>query len=124
MSELSEAPVSANLADEALQRTTAPAAHSLDHDEQPRPHAVEWPEIGRIIAVAVAAVAVWFQLGEPFPSVSVIGVAGIVFGGWPIFREAFENLAARRMTMELSMSIAIVAAAAISEFFTALVITL
>jgi len=37
---------------------------------------------------------------------------------------AFENLVAKRMTMELSMSIAIVAAAAISEFFTALVITL
>ena len=42
----------------------------------------------------------------------------------PIFKEALENLFAKRMTMELSMSIAIVAAAAISEFFTALVITL
>jgi len=45
-------------------------------------------------------------------------------GGWPIFKEALENLFAKRMTMELSMSIAIVAAAAIAEFFTALVITL
>lgn len=41
-----------------------------------------------------------------------------------MLREAAENLAARRMTMELSMSIAVVAAAAISQFFTALVITL
>jgi cation transport ATPase len=40
-------------------------------------------------------------------------------GGWPIFKEAAENIVARRMTMELSMSIAIVAAAAIGEFFTA-----
>jgi Cd2+/Zn2+-exporting ATPase/Cu+-exporting ATPase len=47
-----------------------------------------------------------------------------LIGGWPIFKEALENLLAKRMTMELSMSIAIVAAAAISEFFTALVITL
>ena len=39
-------------------------------------------------------------------------------------QEAAQNIAARRMTMELSMSIAIIAAAAISEFFTALVITL
>ena len=39
-------------------------------------------------------------------------------------KEAFENLLARRMTMELSMTIAIVAAAAIGEFFTALVIML
>jgi Cd2+/Zn2+-exporting ATPase/Cu+-exporting ATPase len=45
-------------------------------------------------------------------------------GGWPIFKEALENLVAKRMTMELSMSIAIIAAAAIAEFSTALVITL
>src|SRR6202790_1458728 len=45
-------------------------------------------------------------------------------GGWPVFKEAAMNVAAQRMTMQLSMSIAIVAAAAISEFFTALVITL
>ena len=55
---------------------------------------------------------------------AVLGIAGVVIGGWPIFKEAAENLLARRMTMELSMSIAIVAAAAISEFFTALIITL
>ena len=65
-------------------------------------------------------VPVW----EPFPSVSLIGVLGVLIGGWPIFKEAAENAAARRMTMELSMSIAIVAAAGISQFFTALIITL
>lgn len=47
-----------------------------------------------------------------------------MIGGWPIFKEALEHLQAQRMTMELSMTIAIVAAAAIGEFFTALVITL
>ena len=74
--------------------------------------------------VALAAAAVWFRLWEPVPSVSVIGVLGLAIGGWPIYREAFENLLARRMTMELSMSIAIIAAAAIAQFFTALIITL
>ncbi|EDG2523837.1 heavy metal translocating P-type ATPase [Klebsiella pneumoniae] len=93
--------------------------HHHDHD-----HAFEWPEMLRISIVALAAVAVWFHLWEPLSAVSLIGVAGLAIGGWPIFREAFENLIARRMTMELSMSIAIIAAAAISEFFTALVITL
>jgi Cd2+/Zn2+-exporting ATPase/Cu+-exporting ATPase len=67
---------------------------------------------------------VWFRVWEPVSSFSIVGVAGLLVGGWPIFKEAFENLIAKRMTMELSMSIAIVAAAAISEFFTALVITL
>jgi Cd2+/Zn2+-exporting ATPase/Cu+-exporting ATPase len=93
--------------------------HGDDHE-----NAFEWPEMLRIGFVAVAASCVWWRLWEPFPSVSLIGIAGLAVGGWPIFKEALENLLARRMTMELSMSIAIVAAAAISEFFTALVITL
>ena len=86
-------------------------------------HAFGWAEATRIALVALAALAVRLNLWEPFRSISVLGILGILIGGWPIFKEAFENLAARRMTMELSMSIAIVAAAAISEFFTALIIT-
>jgi Cd2+/Zn2+-exporting ATPase/Cu+-exporting ATPase len=81
-------------------------------------------EAARIAFVALAATSVWLHLWEPLPSVSVIGVLGVLIGGWPIFEEAAENAASRRMTMELSMSIAIVAAAAISQYFTALVITL
>jgi heavy metal translocating P-type ATPase len=116
-------------------RTTAPGAHvgprheaaaehhDHDHDDE-HEHEFSWTEGVRIALVALAAAAVWFQVWEPLRSVSVIGVFGLVLGGWPIFKEAFENLIARRMTMELSMSIAIVAAAAISQFFTALVITL
>jgi Cu+-exporting ATPase len=87
-------------------------------------HSLGWRDVLRIGLVAVAVVAVRFHVWEPFTRVSVIGVLGVLIGGWPIFKEAAENVAARRMTMELSMSIAIVAAAAISEFFTALIITL
>ncbi|MDE3229952.1 MAG: cation-translocating P-type ATPase, partial [Chloroflexota bacterium] len=72
---------------------------------------------------ALAAAAVWFRVWEPFGAISVIGIVGLVIGGWPILKEAFENALARRMTMELSMTIALVAAAAIGQFFTALVIT-
>ena len=81
-------------------------------------------EVLRIGLVALCAIAVWFRVWEPFPRISLIGLAGVLIGGWPIFKEAIENIAAHRMTMELSMSIAILAAAAISEFFTALIITL
>ena len=95
--------------------------HDSDQDHE---HEFSWAEGARIAFVAVAAVAVWFRLWEPFRALSVIGVLGLAVGGWPIFKEAFENLLARRMTMELSMTIAIVAAAAIAQFFTALVITL
>jgi Cu+-exporting ATPase len=96
-----------------------------DHgDHGDHEHAFEWQEMLRITLVAVAAAAVWWRLWEPFPAISLIGLIGLAVGGWPIFKEALENLLAKRMTMELSMSIAIIAAAAISEFFTALVITL
>ncbi|HXK08771.1 MAG TPA: cation-translocating P-type ATPase [Vicinamibacteria bacterium] len=53
-----------------------------------------------------------------------IALAGTLVGGYPILREALKNLLERRMTMELSMTIALVAATAIGEFFTALVIVL
>ncbi len=84
----------------------------------------QWIVLVRIALVVLAAGAVWFRLWEPFPHLSVIGVVALLIGGWPIFREAVENAIHRKMTMELSMTIALVAAAAIGEFFTALVIAL
>ena len=131
---------SSTLAEHATVRTTAPAVldqgdgpehdhgghdHDDDHEEdRDHTHGFDWLEAVRIAFVALAAAAVWFKLWEPFSSVSLIGIAGLVVGGWPILKEAFENVLERRMTMELSMTIAIVAAAAIGQFFTALIITL
>src|SRR6202163_4273679 len=123
-----------NLEEQAMNRTIVPAAHGAphergddeheDHEHDDHEHAFEWAEMVRIALVGLAAAAVWFRLWEPVSALSIVGVAGLLIGGWPIYKEALENLIAKRMTMELSMSIAIVAAAAISEFFTALVITL
>ena len=81
-------------------------------------------DILRALFVAVAAAFVWFHWYEPFHSFSVIGVLATLVGGYPIFRQAVENILERRMTMELSMTIALVAALVIHEFFTALIITL
>jgi heavy metal translocating P-type ATPase len=122
----------ADLAEQALERTSVPAAHvghgygqdEHQDNEEGHEHELEWPEMVRIALVGGAAAAVWWHLWEPFHALSLIGVVGLLIGGWPIFKEALESLLAKRMTMELSMSIAIIAAAAISEFFTALVITL
>jgi heavy metal translocating P-type ATPase len=95
-----------------------------DADNHEGGHAIGWVDATRIVVVAAVALAVWFHVWEPYEGVSVAGIFGLLIGGWPIVKEAAENALARRMTMELSMTIAIVAAAAISEFFTALVITL
>src|ERR1700724_3863055 len=94
-----------------------------EHDVSEGADTVEWKELARIAFVALAAAAVWFRVWEPFAQVSVIGLVGTIGGGWPIFHEAWENLRDRRMTMELSMTIALVAALVIGEFFTVLVIT-
>jgi len=93
------------------------------HEEHDHQHGLEIADFLRVVFVAIAAAAVWFHLWEPFHRVSVIGLAATLIGGYPIFKEAFENIIERRMTMELSMTIALVSALAIGEFFTALVIT-
>jgi heavy metal translocating P-type ATPase len=105
--------------------------HHHDHDHE---HPLEWAELVRIGLVAVAVVASWFgawksiadvlALGESVANFDVVALAATLIGGYPIFKEALENAFARRMTMELSMTIALVAALAIGEFFTALVIVL
>jgi heavy metal translocating P-type ATPase len=94
-----------------------------EHGDHEHEHEIEWPELVRIGFVALAAAAVWFRVWEPFTRVSVIGIAAALIGGYPIFKEAFENIVERKMTMELSMTIALLSALAIGEFFTALVIT-
>src|SRR5580693_5165272 len=91
----------------------------MDDQQHESEHAdkVDWTELARIGFVAAAAAAVWFRIWEPFARVSVLGVVGTLGGGWPIFHQAWDNVRQRRMTM------ALVAALVIGEFFTALVIT-
>src|ERR1700682_2237458 len=98
--------------------------HADHEDGHEHEHALNWREINRVLFVAAAAAAIWFLGGARNPYVTGIGVICVIVGGFPIFHEAFENIVQRRMTMELSMAIAIVAALAIREIFTALVITL
>jgi Cu+-exporting ATPase len=107
-----------------LAPSSSPPSNSHErHEEHDHEHGFEVVEVLRVLFVALAAAAVWFHLWEPFHKVSVIGLAATLIGGYPIFKEALENIIERRMTMELSMTIALVAALAIGEFFTALVIT-
>ncbi len=77
----------------------------------------------RTVLVAGCAVAVAAGLTWPWPQVPVVAMGGLMLGCWPILVEAFEDARQRRMSMEISMLIAIIAAAAIGEWTTALVIT-
>jgi heavy metal translocating P-type ATPase len=87
--------------------------------EQESHGVLERNDLLRIAFVIVVAAIVWFE-----PQFRWLGIVGVLVGGFPIFAEAFENLRERRMTMELSMTLALLAALVIREFFTALIITL
>jgi heavy metal translocating P-type ATPase len=107
-----------------LPKNSRSTNHTGYEAEDDRVHAVSWRDVNRVFFVAAAAGAIWFLGGAPSTFVTGIGVICALVGGFPIFHEAYENIVQRRMTMELSMAIAIVAALAIREIFTALVITL
>src|SRR5450755_2752977 len=108
----------------AFERDSRELKHlGLGAEHEEHAWGVEWAELVRIVFVALASAAVWFRVWEPLPHISVIGITATLIGGYPIFKEAFENIVERKMTMELSMTIALLSALAIGEFFTALVIT-
>jgi Cd2+/Zn2+-exporting ATPase/Cu+-exporting ATPase len=96
-------------------------AQENEHQHDGGEH-VEWVELGRIGFVGLAIAVTWLRLWQPLQHIDVVGFAAVLIGGYPIFREAFTDLLSRRMTMELSMTIALVSALAIGEVFTALVI--
>ena len=108
----------------AIAESVAMKAGDDAHDHEGHDHGFELQEGIRIALVAVAAALVWFRVWEPFAHVSIIGIVGTLIGIYPILKEATENVMERRMTMELSMTIAIFAALAIGQFFTALIIVL
>ena len=79
-------------------------------------------DLVRIGFATVAVVTSWFQWWRPVARIDLVALIAALVAGYPIFEEAFSALRVRRMTMELSMTIAIVAALLIGEAFTALVI--
>ena len=108
--------------------SAAPAVGLPDAAETAPDRAEIWRRIdrgdlARTLFVAACAVLVGFGLTGPWPAVPVIALVGLVVGCWPIVAEAWEDVRHRRMSMELSMLIAIAAAAAIGEWVTSLVIT-
>src|SRR5436309_2724959 len=77
-------------------------------DADDHAHSLKWVHLGRVGLVALACIASWFGVWRPFASFDVVALVATLVGGYPIFREAFTNILARRMTMELSMTIALI----------------
>ena len=86
---------------------------------------IERSDILRIAVVGLAVLGAWVAgaAGTPGWAVGAVGAAALLVGCWPLVVEAVGDLRERRMSMELSMLLAIVAAAAIGEWVTALAVT-
>ena len=104
-----------------------PHSHGHHHDHDDHNHddhdhgtgTAEYVRLGLMGVIVVASLTGWWR---PFIDRDWFAFAGTVIGGFPIYKEAWENLLKRRMTMELSMTIALLSALAIGQFFTAMVI--
>jgi len=79
-------------------------------------------DIIRIVLMAAALVLSWLEVWKLFASFDFIALAATLIGGYPMFEEALQDIRRRKMTMELSMFIAVSATLAIGNFFTGLVI--
>jgi heavy metal translocating P-type ATPase len=110
-------------ADGARTTSAGPPDVAQDREDghEPKSPTVDLIRIG-LVALAVAVS--WFFPWEPVMRLNVVALTATLVGGYPIFKEAFDALRERRMTMELSMTIALVAALSIGEAFTAVVIVL
>jgi len=93
-------------------------SHEDDHGGERR----QWGEWARVGFVGLVIAITWLRVWQPIPRFDVIGFVAVLIGGYPIFCEALADLWLRRMTMELSMTIALISALIIREVFTALLI--
>lgn len=80
-------------------------------------------DLVRIGLMALALLLSWFDVWKIIASFDFIALAATLIGGWPMYEEAIEAVRKRKMTMELSMAIAVIATLLIGSFFTGLVIT-
>ena len=104
-----------------VERDAAPAGYDAGDRAG---HAVARRDLARIGLVALAVGLSWSGVWRRVVGFDAVALLATLAGGYPIFHEALSALWARRMTMELSMTIALAAALAIGEYFTALVIVL
>lgn len=80
-------------------------------------------QTSNLILIGTAALAALLRFAA-IPGYNRVALGAVLICGYPIYRETLESLRERRMTMELSMTIALVAAMTVGEVFTALMIVL
>jgi heavy metal-(Cd/Co/Hg/Pb/Zn)-translocating P-type ATPase len=99
----------------ALRETTTPSTTATGRRLWDR---IDRGDVLRTLVVALRAVLTMCGLAAPW-----MAGLGLGIGCWPILMEAWDDVRNLRMSMELSILIAIIAATAIDELVTSLVIT-
>ncbi|MDR1853152.1 MAG: cadmium-translocating P-type ATPase [Propionibacteriaceae bacterium] len=79
--------------------------------------------LARVAFVLTALALILAGVTAPWPSVPLVAVAGLVVGCWPLVKEAVMEIGHRQMSMELSMLVAIAAAAIVGQWATSLLVT-
>lgn len=80
-------------------------------------------DLARTLFVAACTAALALGAQWPWHAAPLLAIVGLIVGCWPVVIEAWNDLRHRRMSMELSMLLAIVAAGVIGEWTTSLLIT-
>lgn len=77
----------------------------------------------RLILVGSAALFSYLGLWRTLSPFDIVAIVATLLGGYPVFAETFRALVHRRMTMEVSMTVAIVASLLVGQFTAAVVVT-
>ena len=78
----------------AHQHSQESQSHGDSEGEQSHEYGhIERVDLIRIAVTALIATVIWFRVWEPLPRISLLGVAGVLVGGYPIFREASRTSA-------------------------------
>ena len=73
-------------------------------------------ELLRITYVAISVLASHLNLPQKILPFDAVALAATIIGGYPIFHEAYRNLRERTITMEVAMSMGIIASLLIREY--------
>lgn len=110
------------VADSAEAREPRDGGQNVREDPRPVWRRIDRADAARTLFTGLCAAVTAFAPAWPDRRWPAVAVVGLAVGCWPIAAEAWEDLRHRKMSMELSMLIAVVAAGAIGEWVTSLVI--
>ena len=110
------------VADSAEAREPRDGGQNVREDPRPVWRRIDRADAARTLFTGLCAAVTAFASAWPDRRWPAVAVVGLAVGCWPIAAEAWEDLRHRKMSMELSMLIAVVAAGAIGEWVTSLVI--